>query len=228
MLPREKKALLLDMNNTFMFGEDRFGENEDYSAYYGSIGGKLPSKYINTLINSIYDYLYEKYPSEAYRHSFPSLEGAISHVAKQELSSFEVSRILETFSYHEHGHIPGEYVSALMTLKEKYTLALVIDIWSPKAMWLETFEKLGILEIFSAASFSSDHGMVKPSPKPFEMVIDKIDFPKEECVVIGDSVRRDLGGALAAGIDCVLVGNASDPKALACFQNLLEFGKALQ
>ena len=34
-----KEAILLDMNSTFMFGEDRFGEVEDYSEYYRSIGG---------------------------------------------------------------------------------------------------------------------------------------------------------------------------------------------
>jgi hypothetical protein len=27
-----KRALLLDMNNTFMFGENRFGDAEDFSA----------------------------------------------------------------------------------------------------------------------------------------------------------------------------------------------------
>lgn len=30
----DKEALLLDMNGTFMFGEDRFGDDQDYSAYY--------------------------------------------------------------------------------------------------------------------------------------------------------------------------------------------------
>ena len=65
--------------------------------------------------------------------------------------------------------------------------------------------------------------MVKPSPSPFELVVSQLDLPKEECLVVGDSVRRDLGGATAAGIDCVLVGGATDPGAAACYPGLLEF-----
>ncbi|MCF6323963.1 MAG: hypothetical protein L3J89_06550 [Gammaproteobacteria bacterium] len=47
----------------------------------------------------------------------------------------------------------------------------MIDIWIPKECWLQLFEAPGINKLFSASSFSSDHGMVKPSAKPFEPVI---------------------------------------------------------
>lgn len=41
--------------------------------------------------------------------------------------------------------------------------------------------------------------------------------------MVGDSVRRDLGGAKAAGIDCVLVGGAEHPDARGCYENLIDF-----
>lgn len=112
-----------------------------------------------------------------------------------------------------------------MKLKDRFILSVVIDIWSPKKIWLETFEKTGVSNLFSAASFSSDHGMVKPSPKPFELVVNELNIPKEKCLIIGDSVRRDLGGAVAAGIDCILVGGADAPKAMKCYPSLLDFCK---
>ncbi|MGB3621586.1 MAG: hypothetical protein WBA20_09600, partial [Ketobacter sp.] len=56
-----KEAILLDMNSTFMFGEDRFGKVEDYSEYYRSIGGGLPNDVVNRIIKSAYDYLAIKY-----------------------------------------------------------------------------------------------------------------------------------------------------------------------
>ena len=135
----------------------------------------------------------------------------------------EIEKIIDTFSFHELGYIPQEYIDVLHKLEERFILAVVIDIWSPKKIWLETFEKAGISKLFSASSFSSDHGMVKPSPKPFELVVNQLNLRKEECLVIGDSERRDLGGAMAAGIDCILVGGASSPKAAGCYSNLLEF-----
>ena len=223
-----KEALLLDMNSTFMFGEDRFGSDEDFSDYYRSIGGELSTDVVNGVIRRSYDYLDEKYPIEKYRHSFPSLEEAIEVTSNVVISASEKEKIIETFSFHEHGEIPIGYVAALKSLKEKFTLSLVIDIWAPKTMWVQTFQELGIWELFSAHSFSSDHGMVKPSPKPFDIVVNELNLPKEKCLVIGDSIRRDLGGSQAAGIDCVLVGGAKSDIAIGSYSNLLEFQENVQ
>ena len=223
-----KKALLLDMNSTFMFGEDRFGENEDFSNYYKEIGGTLSKEKLKHIIKSAYKYLDDKYPDERYRHNFPSLEKAVENILEIELSEKEKEQIMDTFAFHELGYIPQEFVEALHTLKEKFILAIVVDILSPKKAWLETFQKTGISKLFSAASFSSDHGMVKPSPKPFELVVTQLNLRKEDCLVLGDSVRRDLGGAAAAGIDCILVGNANDPRAIGGYQSLLDFCGEMQ
>ncbi|MFW2441003.1 MAG: HAD family hydrolase [Arenicellales bacterium] len=219
----EKKALLLDMNSTFMFGEDRFGENDDFFVYYSSINGKLQKDKLAKIIRATYKYLNDRYPDKKYRHNFPSVHEAINKTLGVKQSEEEIKRIISTFAFHELGYIPYDFVEVLKTLKERFILSVVIDIWSPKYMWLETFEKAGISNLFSASSFSSDHGMVKPSPKPFELVVSQLNLLKEECLVIGDSVRRDLGGSIAAGIDCILVGGASDPRAIACFPSLVDF-----
>ena len=220
---KNKKALLLDMNNTFMFGEDRFNENEDYSIYYKKISGKLSDKDINEIIRQVLNYLGKRYPKKEYRNNFPSVENAIDAISNINISSMEMEKIVETFSYHEHGYIPEEYINTLFKLKRKFILSLVIDIWSPKKRWLETFKKVGINNLFSSISFSSDHGMVKPSPKPFELVVNQLNIAKENCLVVGDSIRRDLGGAKAAGIDCILVGGGKNNYALKSFTNLIEF-----
>lgn len=224
----EKKALLLDMNSTFMFGEDRFGENEDFSFYYHSIGGKLSKDKINHIIRSTFIYLEDRYSDETYRHTFPSLEQAIENTLAVEISPQEKANIINTFAFHELGHIPAEYVDALHRLKQRFILSAVIDIWSAKDLWLDAFEKTGISKLFSAASFSSDHGMVKPSPRPFEMVVNQLKINKQHCLMIGDSVRRDLGGAMAAGIDCVLVGGADAPGAVGYYSSLLAFCNAVR
>lgn len=224
----DKKALLLDMNSTFMFGEDRFGENEDFFTYYKKIGGSLKKSELNQIIMSAYEYLDIRYPDEKYRHNFPSLKKAIDKSGDAEITKEETENIIDTFAFHELGHIPQEFIGILHKLKERFILAVVIDIWSPKKPWLETFENAGITKLFSASSFSSDHGMVKPSPRPFELVVNQLNLPKEECLVIGDSVSRDLGGAVAAGIDCILVGGANDPRASGCYPSLLEFSNEIQ
>jgi len=222
-----KKALLLDMNSTFMFGEDRFGDDEDFSVHYARRGGTLPRDELNRIIRAAYEYLDQRYPDEKYRHDFPSLASAIQNVSDVDLPHAELAKIIDTFAFHELGTIPDAYAAALHTLRRKYVLAAVIDIWSPKDAWLDTFARAGIAPLFSALSFSSDHGMVKPSPKPFELVLNTLGISKADAVVIGDSPRRDLGGATNAGIDCILVGGAKHPRAIASVANLLELCDAL-
>ena len=222
-----KKALLLDMNGTFMFGEDRFGDTEDFSVHYFTIGGARPKREINEIVRSVYEYLNVRYPDEIYRHNFPSLECAIRAVVGEALDADEIEKIIETFACHELGHIPDEYAAALHKLRQRFTLAAVIDIWSPKAMWLKEFERAGISGLFSAVSFSSDHGMVKPSSRPFELVLDRLGITRTEAVVVGDSPRRDLGGARSAGIECILVGGAENSHALRSYGDLLELCDAI-
>ena len=225
----KKHALLLDMNSTFMFGEDRFGDDQNFSIHYRQIGGTLPRDDVNQMIRDAYEYLDQRYPDEKYRHNFPSLITALRSVITTDLPHDEMVKIVDTFAFHELGTIPDAYATALHTLRKKFVLAAVIDIWSPKAAWLDTFARAGIMPLFSAMSFSSDHGMVKPSPKPFEMVLGTLGVSKADAVVIGDSPRRDLGGAVNAGIDCILVGGAKHPQAMASVENLLalcEIGNA--
>ena len=218
---RRKKLLLLDMNSTFMFGEDRFGDDEDFSVRYAQLGGILPPNEINKIIRAAYAYLDQRYPDEKLRHDFPSLHCAMQSVIDIGLAQDEMEKIIDTFAFHELGTIPPAYAAALQTLRRKFMLAAVIDIWSPKDAWLDTFERAGIAPLFSALSFSSDHGMVKPSPKPFELVLDTLGISKVDAVVIGDSPRRDLGGETNAGIDCILVGGAKHTLSMASVANLL-------
>ena len=222
-----KKALLLDMNGTFMFGEDRFDKSEDFSRHYKMNDGALSVSEVNDIVLLVYNYLDERYSNEIYRHNFPSVEKAIYKVTERELSKSEIRKIADTFAFHELGYIPDEYVKTLFKLEKRFILAVVIDIWSPKDAWIKTFKKLGINGLFSAYSFSSDHGIVKPSPEPFELVLRQLGTSKEECLVIGDSPRRDLGGAIAAGIDCILVGGANSHQAPGSFPNLIELGNAI-
>lgn len=224
---KHKKALLLDMNSTFMFGEDRFSNTEDFSIKYKELGGTLSNIALHEIIMNAYNYLNVRYPDKKFHHAFPSVKDALLNTLEQELSEIEIQRILDTFAHHELGTISSDYIDVLFELKNRFTLAVVIDIWSEKKYWLDTFHDAGIFELFSGASFSSDHGMVKPSPKPFELVLTQLELNKEDCLVIGDSVRRDLGGATAAGIDCVLVGGANDPKAKDSYGDLFEFNQSL-
>ena len=146
---------------------------------------------------------------------------AFQKVSDKSLSDTELGYLIDTFSQHECGYIPAKYIDALQRLENSYRIALVIDIWAPKHLWMRYFQELNILDWFEETSFSSDFGCVKPSPNGFLQVLRKMDLLPHEAIVIGDSVRRDLGGALEAGMDCALVGGAQSKEAIAVYPDLL-------
>jgi hypothetical protein len=71
MMIEQFSTVLFDMNDTFMFGADRFGANEDYSTIYHQLGGKIEHSQVNRLIESAYNYLDVRYPDFQY---FENLE----------------------------------------------------------------------------------------------------------------------------------------------------------
>ena len=95
-------------------------------------------------------------------------------------------------------------------------------IWALKALWIEALNQCGVLQMCEATSFSSDCGMVKPSPHPFLKVLGEMQVNPQDAVMIGDSVRHDLGGATAAGMSCILVGGARHPSALESVASLID------
>lgn len=119
-----KSALLLDMNSTFMFGEDNFGTQEDFSAYYHHIGGCLASHEINQIIRLVYVYLDERYPDVQYRHHFPSVATAIKAVTSKHLSDTEIANIVATFAFYECLEICMSYY----IIKIVITTCLIVGI----------------------------------------------------------------------------------------------------
>jgi len=222
-----KNVLLLDMNGTFMFGEDRFSDNEDYYPAYSELGGKLSPQAVNSLIRQCYQFLDECYHSPRYHECFPSVHHAIKQFVDRDFPENEINLLATTFARHEIGDIPIDYRNVIKQLRNRYTLALVIDIWAPKQLWLDLFDKYRLLPYFSAISFSSDHGIVKPSPVPMERLIKQLDADKKRCLMVGDRVERDLAAATAANIDCVLVGGKKAPGAVANYENLLTLARDL-
>lgn len=129
--------------------------------------------------------------------------------------------------HYKQSNVPPEYAAATNQLSKQFRLGLVIDIWAPKTLWVETLDQQGILSVCESVSFSSDCGMVKPSPFPFLKVLEEMQVDRQDAVMIGDSVRRDLGGATAAGIACILVGGAKHPSALGAVDNLIQLVESI-
>ena len=187
------------------------------------LGGLLSSTQVNAIIAEAHEFLAKRYVDENHFENFPSLHSSFMAVSQFKLTNDEVERLVEVFALHELGTISPTYAEALHTLSQRYKLAAVIDIWAPKAIGQKVFPQQGLQNYLIAWFSLSDQRMVKPSPKNFQLALSKLGLSPDQVIMVGDSARRDLGGAKRAGIECVLVGVERDPSAFMHFETLLEF-----
>jgi len=64
------------------------------------------------------------------------------------------------------------------------------------------FELIGLI---SATVSSFEHGFMKPHPSIFAAALERIGAVAPEAVMVGDSVRQDIEGALNAGMRAILL-----------------------
>jgi len=64
------------------------------------------------------------------------------------------------------------------------------------------FELQGLI---TATVSSSDHGRMKPHPSIFSAALQLLSVPAEEAVMVGDSLKHDVEGAMRAGMSGVLL-----------------------
>lgn len=75
------------------------------------------------------------------------------------------------------------------------------------------FEMTDTKKYFDKIFISQEMGVSKPNKLFFDIVLDSLKKTPEECLVIGDSEKSDIQGAINSGIESVFInfsGNTSD------------------
>lgn len=207
-------ALLLDMNGTFMFGEDRFGPAFDYYATYRELSGtQLAPGVVRQAVDDCYARMYALYEDSNRIDCFPQVREVLAQSpASSALPAAEIELVEAVIARHELGRVPDEYVTVLRHLAATHRLGLVTNIWSRKSPWLDELRRAGVLDLFAVAVFSSDGPSMKPSPILFRKAVSALGVAPPSVLVVGDSVRCDVGGAAAAGLDCVWINPTGTPR----------------
>jgi putative hydrolase of the HAD superfamily/5'-nucleotidase len=217
------KGILLDMNSTFMFDEDRFDESQDFFATYQRLGGsRLDRHTVNSAIHSCHRGMSVLYEDPARIDDFPSLMEGLRQFAPVE--HVDIPLLTNVFAHHERGRVPADCAACLRRLSRTHRLGVVTNIWAEKHAWLAEFETAGIADIWSVKVFSSDCRSMKPSPRLFRHAIDALDLPLSETVFVGDSLRVDVAPAKTMGLETVWINPAREahPQADYTVASLLE------
>jgi len=199
-------VILLDMNSTFMFGEDRFSETEDYYHTYQSVGGKrLSDSQVRHTIQACYEGMSLDYEDPGKYHNFPSLQEGFHRYAN--VDEADLAHLVDTFAAHELGHISEEYASYLKQLASTHVLGLVANIWAPKDKWLAEFSRVGIQDVFTNQVFSSEMGCIKPAPQIYKKALEGLQVHHSEILFVGDSLKYDMEGAKNMGFNTAWIND---------------------
>ena len=139
--------------------------------------------------------------SPTYRYETWSLA-----LADQEVEDSLLARELaERFGVERRGRhqVFTDVAGALSQVRETHSLALVTN--GAACLQREKFAASGLSDYFDAVVVSADLGVAKPDASIFEHALSLLGADSDRAVMVGDSISKDVDGALAAGLGAIWV-----------------------
>lgn len=183
-----KKRLIFDLDNTLIVWEDSFvGPLRETMEEYNV---KVDYKKINRIIDDLDNY-----------EGIISEELLLNNINSECNLDLDISFVKSLLKKQERLGIPNEEViETLKYLKNKYNMVILTNYY--KEVQEKRLESANIREYFEEV-YASDYIPQKPNPKAFEIAMG--EFNKEDCIMIGDSLRTDIEPALKLGLNVIAV-----------------------
>jgi putative hydrolase of the HAD superfamily len=118
----------------------------------------------------------------------------------------EIARVLTVFRNHRPDiHLPEETRAVLDVLGGDFQLAILTNGYLPAQRY--KLEALGIEARFAQVLYTDELGRDywKPSPKGFEVLLERLGLRPDECVYIADNASWDFAGPKSLGMQTVHV-----------------------
>ena len=99
----------------------------------------------------------------------------------------------------------------LLQLTELSVRGLILGVISNSHRSLAAFaEHFRLDSLITAAVSSAEHGFMKPHRSIFEQALQRDGAEAAEAVMVGDSLKADIEGALASGLRGILLRRSGD------------------
>jgi putative hydrolase of the HAD superfamily len=99
---------------------------------------------------------------------------------------------------------------ALSELRERYALGLVTN--GASCLQHEKLDHSGLRPFFEVVVVSAEFGAGKPDASIFRYALSRLAEPHEQAVMLGDSLARDIDGAVSAGLRAIWVNRLGYPR----------------
>lgn len=204
------KAVLFDVDFTLIYPGPTF-QGEGYQAFCARYGIDVdPERFeaavvsAGRLLEGPDDILYDDEIYVGYtRHIISEMGGsgdALDACARE---------IYREWAACQHFELYEEVPAVLRALA---AAGVRIGLVSNSHRCLASFQTHFDLEgLISATVSSSEHGLMKPHPSIFNAALNLVEAAPGEALMVGDSVRHDVEGALAVGMRAALVHRSETP-----------------
>ncbi|MES2950585.1 MAG: HAD family hydrolase [Pseudomonadota bacterium] len=202
------------MNGTFMFGQDRFGAEQDFFSTYVSVGSsRLMPDVVRASVLACCAGFNRDYNDGRLVDAFPSLTESVRRYGEV-LDPQDARDIEAVIAHHEVGHVPPWASDTLVNLSRTHSIGVVSNVWAPSSHWSAELVRSGVEGACTCMVFSSDLGSVKPSPRLFLEALRLLALQPSDVLFVGDSLERDIRPAKALGMGTAwIVGAGADPSA---------------
>jgi len=144
-------------------------------------------------------------PSEAvtFQRTMEIDQMALSELGIGPMPESFFRRLSELFMVTSHWHVFPDVYDALRELRRRGLILATLSNW----VWNlpELLHALDLVRHFDFIAASARIGFEKPHPRIFEWALDRAGVGADEAVHVGDHPDADVRGALAAGMDAVLI-----------------------
>jgi len=117
-------------------------------------------------------------------------------------------RIYEQWATNHHFEMYDDVADVLANLADQ---GLKIGAISNSHRSLDAFTAhFRLSEVITTAVSSAEHGYMKPHPSIFNSALERAGVAPAESLMVGDSVKADIEGALAVGMRAILLRRSGD------------------
>lgn len=137
---------------------------------------------------------------EAERHLRRKYVLSMNDLMDWQLTTLDISRLADDFTDNINRYGLFEDVAPwLMRWKSRFSLGMLSDAMPSLIKFMDQW---GLLSLFDATVISTQIGAIKPDPKMYEAILQKLNAEPADCLFVDDRAAN-LEGAIAAGMKAV-------------------------
>ncbi|MGE0866617.1 MAG: HAD family hydrolase [Vicinamibacterales bacterium] len=220
------RAVFFDVDFTLIYPGPTF-QAEGYRRACAAMGVEVDAARFDAA-TAASSFILDEVEEQIYNHDLfvHYTASIIEHMGGRGSNVVEVARqIYEQWAVNHHFEMYDDAAPVLRGLQER---GLKVGVISNSHRSLDAFrEHFSLTGLIAVSVSSAEHGYMKPHRSIFDAALERAGVQAGESLMVGDSLKHDVEGALSAGMRAVLLRRSGEipahlPASLAVIRSLHE------